>query len=66
MQFMVTFGIAACNGLSIKNAVGWEYITVMCLVVPGSTTAQVEELPIQTHYSFDFYSHQCRCYGLYA
>ena len=35
MQFMVTFGILAVYALAINDAVNWEYITIMCLVVPG-------------------------------
>ena len=35
MQFQVTFGLLVVYALGIEDAVNWEYITIMCLVVPG-------------------------------
>jgi len=34
MQFQVTFGLLVVYALGIEDAVNWEYITIMCLVVP--------------------------------
>ena len=35
MQFMVTMGIAFVDGLNIQDAVHWDIISGICVVIPG-------------------------------
>ena len=35
MQFMVTLGIAFVDGLNIQDAVHWDIISGVCVVIPG-------------------------------
>ena len=70
MQFQVTFGLLVVYALGIEDAVNWEYITIMCLVVPGKDRCTWYGL-INLIKSPDFlqiyaFSPQCGSYAVHA